>query len=102
MLVDSKLVAPHCFPTGHAGHGSGGQRGHHWDRRRTVELTSLGANGVFSGQGVGVSSIRRELDPALAARCVELSMEVANGTNTYLSQVEACRTLWATTISAPN
>ena len=30
-------------------------------RRRTVELTSLGArNGVFSGQGVGVSSIRRQ------------------------------------------
>ena len=61
-------------------------------RRRTVELTSLGArNGVFSGQGVGVSSIRRELDPALAARLRgALSMEVANGTEyTYLSQVEA-------------
>jgi len=51
-------------------------------RRRTVELTSLGArNGVFSGQGVGISSIRRELDPALAARLRgALSMEVANGT----------------------
>ena len=61
-------------------------------RRRTVELTSLGArNGVFSGQGVGISSIRRELDPALAARLRgALSMEVANGTEyTYLSQVEA-------------
>ena len=60
-------------------------------RRRTVELTSLGArNGVFSGQGVGISSIRRELDPALAARLRgALSMEVANGTEyTYLSQVE--------------
>ena len=60
-------------------------------RRRTVELTSLGArNGVFSGQGV-VPSIRRELDPALAARLRgALSMEVANGTEyTYLSQVEA-------------
>ena len=61
-------------------------------RRRTVELTSLGArNDVFSGQGVGISSIRRELDPALAARLRgALSMEVANGTEyTYLSQVEA-------------
>ena len=61
-------------------------------RRRTVELTSLGAtNGVFSGQGVGISSIRRELDPALAARLRgALSMEVANGTEyTYLSQVES-------------
>ena len=61
-------------------------------RRRTVELTSLGArNGAFSGQGVGISSVRRELDPALAALLRgALSMEVSNGTEyAYLSQVEA-------------
>ena len=78
---------------GHAGHGSElGQRGHHWvPASNGGTPLRLVREIVFSGQGVGVSSIRRELDPALAARLRgALSMEVANGTEyTYLSQVEA-------------
>ena len=51
---------------------------------------------MSSGQGVGVSSIRRELDPVLAARLRgALSMEVANERNTpTCPKSRLCRTLW--------
>ena len=69
MLGGLKLVAAH-FPASHAVTGqnlaNAATIGY---RRRTVELTSAGRRTACSPVRVGISSIRRELDPALAV-CV--------------------------------